>query len=198
MGIQFFFENLHINQFVKVNHHFGCSKRSNLNAPLIQVLPCDWCIQTRGSVCESTLYLFHIHFCCQEVQEVKHPHMYKGPFTQDGDHWVPIEWSKIGPISQRSLKSNKKAFPCALNHVSFGVGKVGVHWKIAERSMRLSSASWVLLDHSLRDRWEIVSLGDHWEIVLDWVKTLRRPWRPWRSLDSQWEIIERSGHFFIA
>lgn len=53
--------------------------------------------------------------------------------------------------------------------------------------------------------WEIASLGNHWEIILDRVKTLRRQWttveingRLWLLVGTHWKIVERSGHFFIA
>ena len=129
-----------------------------------------------------------------------------------GDHWAI---KKIGPdLSTISQKQRKK--PSLL----WG-GKIcrslKDRWEIIERLMRLMrllSAPWVLLEHSLSIRWAFVehslsihwafverslsvcwentSLGDHWEIVMDWVKTLWRLWRLWRSLDNHWEIIERS------
>ena len=85
-----------------------------------------------------------------------------------------------------------------------GWKNVDVHWKITDRSLgdrwdhwvRLEhslSVCWAFIEHSLSIYWEITPLGDHSEIVLDWVKTLRRPWRPWRSLDDHWQINERSA-----
>ena len=83
---------------------------------------------------------------------------------------------------------------------------------ISQRSLRNRWDRWTIVERLLRVLWEIASLSDHWAIVLDQVKTLRRPWRPWRSLRDHWEIIkrsgrllgvlwkivERSGHIFIA
>ena len=65
--------------------------------------------------------------------------------------------------------------------------------KIAERSLRLLSAHWVLIERSLSVLWEIASLSDHWAIVLDQVKTLQRPWQPWRSLRDHWDIWAITG-----
>ena len=104
----------------------------------------------------------------------------------------------------------------SLGHLSFGVEKFGVHWKITERSLGDRWDRWALLGHSLSVHWAFIeyslsihsafiehllsihwafierSLGDLWEIVFELSQTLRRPWWPWRSRDDQWQIIERS------
>ena len=123
-------------------------------------------------------------------------------------------------ISHKQRKSRfcgRSLYTClSLSHLSFWVDKFGVHWKITHRTLRDGWDRWAFIERSLRDRGEIVerSLRDHFpsEIVLDWVKTLRRPWWQRRSLRDHWEIltisgrslgalwkiVERSGHCFIA
>ena len=123
-----------------------------------------------------------------------------------------VGWPLSDTNSARSLndfKNNEKAIsmgdPCTL----VGLSAISP----------LGKKKMAFIERSLRDHWaiaeiveKVASLGDHWEIVLDWVKTLRRPWQPWRSLDDHWQIIEgswqllgalwkiveRSSHFFIA
>ena len=100
-----------------------------------------------------------------------------------------VGWLLSDQKSARSLKSNEKALSVwdlyALVDLS-AISPLG--WKnlpFIERSLR---------DHWKIDEmttcWEIASIGDHWEIVLDWDKTLRR-W--WRSLDDHWEILVIAG-----
>ena len=83
----------------------------------------------------------------------------KGPFTQDGDRWATIERSKIGPISQPSLKSNENAIsvwdPCALIDLS-----VDDHWEIIEGSWQLLGDRWALFERSLRHLTIFTSLND--------------------------------------
>ena len=128
-----------------------------------------------------------------------------------------IDWITVrGPlhgmeIAERPLSSQKLAR--SLNNLSKAMKKLFL-WEILVYSLisqpsLLSSGKFGHTERSLRDNWEIdeiverslsvhweiAFLGDHWEIVLEWVKTLRRPWR---SLGDHWQIINRSGHFFIA
>ena len=141
-----------------------------------------------------------------------------------------IERLNIITISQRSLKSMKQKHFCvrylcvrwSLSHLSCWQiwSSMKEYWEIITRSMRSWSTPWVFselslnihwafVEHRLNVDWEIASLGDHWEMVLDWVKTLQRPWRSmdghWeiiersrRTLGTLWKIVERSGHFSIA
>ena len=120
----------------------------------------------------------------------------KGPFTQDGGRWVTIEWSTIGLISQRFLKGNKKAVsvgnPCVLIDLSAISSSGSKNLVFIERLLRDHWEIDEIVERSLSVRWKVASLSDHWEIVLDWVKTLRRLWQLWRWLDDHWQIIERS------
>ena len=95
--------------------------------------------------------------------------------------------------------------PLWWNNLAFIERSLNDHWeiyKIVECSLRFC---WALL----RVCWAFIecSLSIHWEIVLDWVKTLTRPWRSldehwqiidrsWRPQGTPWKIVERSGHFF--
>ena len=108
-------------------------------------------------------------------------------------------------IFQKQRKSVSVRDPCAVNDLSAispsawtNLASLKDCWEIIGRSMRSLSAPWAFVEHSLSICWEIASLGDHWEIVLDLVKPLRRRWQPWRSLDNHWQIIKRSGRLLGA
>ena len=121
-----------------------------------------------------------------------------GPFTQ-----ATIDRSKIGPISQQSLKSNEKAIsvwhPCALIKLSAISPSGWTNLVFIERLLRSLSVRWAFIERSRplaiieRLFWTDWKLwgdrgdhGGHWTIIE----------RSWRSLGALWKIVERSGHFF--
>ena len=76
----------------------------------------------------------------------------------------PLSNLKIGPISQRSLKSNEKVVsardPCELIDLSdispSGWTIFGIHWKITKRSLGDRWDHWVFIKHSLSVHWAVI------------------------------------------
>ena len=106
------------------------------------------------------------------------------PFTQDGDCWAINNWPDLSTISQKQWKRHfcvRSLCACwSLSHLSFGVDKFGVHWKIAERSLGDRWDHWALLECSLRIHWAFIerSLSIHWTFIEYSLKDCF----PWRSL----------------
>ena len=137
----------------------------------------------------------------------------------------PFEQSKIGPISQRSLKSNKKAIsvgdscplvdlwaisPLRLKNLAFIERSLRDHWEIDEIVESSLSIHWAFVEQSLRDRFHWWSLRDCFGLSQNFEETVATMEVIGRSLTNHWEIlaiagcslkdsfVERSGHFFIV
>ena len=114
------------------------------------------------------------------------------------------KWARyLNDLSKATTKNISVWDPCALidlsaispsgwKNLTFIERSLRGHWEIDENIEHSLSVHWVFIERSLSIHWEIASLGDYWEIVLDCVKTLRRLWQPWRSLNDHWEIVKRS------
>ena len=138
-----------------------------------------------------------------------------------GDHWV----KENGHMSQKQRKSRFSGRSLctrwSLSHLSFGLEKCDVHWKITVRSLSAHSAFVErLLPLAIID-WEIVfglrenfedtvatveitgrSLTDQWEISDCGDQSRDHHWqiseRSWWWMGALWKIVEKSGHFCIA
>ena len=132
----------------------------------------------------------------------------EGPSTQNGDRslgncWPVKNRSHLSMVSQKLWKRRfcVRSFvlvdlsvisPLRWTNLAFIERSLRDHWEIYETIERSLSAPWAFIDCFLCIHWEIASLCSRWEIVLDWVKTVRRPWWPRRSLEDNCSISERS------
>ena len=149
------------------------------------------------------------HMYWQELTKVQ-IHI-RGPLHRTRDRWPTIDRSKVGPISQSSLKSNEKVVavwdPCVLIDLSaispsgwanlaFFERSLRDHWEIDERSMRLLNAPWPLLDHFLSIRWSFIERVIERSLPLAIVEILfwseSKLWGDCVNHGDHWTISERS------
>ena len=101
-----------------------------------------------------------------------------------GDNWVIQNWPDLSMISQKQRKSHfcgRSLYThWSFSHLSFGVEKFGIHWKIAERSLGDRWDYWALLEHSLSAPWAFVEHSS--SICWAFIECSLRDCFCWRSL----------------